>query len=68
MAEITKQFETLQRSYGLTTPAQIKERILWKHLKLLIRKAYDGPETVKSLAYYDKQWEVLEEIENLNQQ
>lgn len=66
MAEIEQQFETLQRSYGLTTTRQIKDRILWKHLKLLISKAYDGPETKEALTQYDKQWKVLEEIENQN--
>lgn len=64
MAEINTQFEALTRSYGLTSTRQIKERIIWKHVKLLMQHAYDTPETAKALAHYDTHWKILEEFEN----
>jgi len=67
MTKITEQFAALQRSYGLTTPRQIKDRILWKHIKLLMKSAYDSPETEATLHHYNTQWKLLEQVENMKE-
>lgn len=57
-----KEFNALKGSYGLKTPRQIKERILWEHIKLLVLDAYPGSE--QAIKQYDHQWKLLEEVEN----
>jgi hypothetical protein len=57
-------FEALKLKYELTTPDQIKQRILWENMKMVIKRVYDSPDTWKGLQHYEDQWKILERIES----
>jgi hypothetical protein len=57
-------FEALKLKYALTTPDQIKQRILWENMKMIMKRLYDGPGTLKGLQYYEDEWKILEQVEN----
>jgi hypothetical protein len=58
-------FQELKEHYQLTSPKQIKDRIIWNHLKAITRQLFgDGPENSTRLRKYEQQWILCEQEEN----
>lgn len=58
------QFSKIQKSYGLRSPRAIKERILWKHIKMVSLSLFgDTPENKKLMAQHDLHWSIAEREE-----
>lgn len=51
-------FEQLQTKYGLQKPKQIKQRIIWNHLKALVLAQF--PEGAKKLESFEHEFRTCE--------
>lgn len=60
----SKQFIEIQSRYGLSTPEQIKNRIMWIHLKAITQNLFGNSAGNESQLFkYDREFKVCEIIE-----
>lgn len=58
-------FTEIKSAYHLTTPAQIKLRIIWQHVQALTLKVHGNtPENVSKLKRYDRAFGLAEQAES----
>ncbi len=59
------QFLLIMKSYGLSSPQAIKERILWKHIKMIVINLFgETEENKKLMEVHDFHWRLAEQQEN----
>ena len=59
-------FKGLQKVYGLTTPEQIKLRIIWQHLQALTLEVHGKtPENISKMKSFDHAFRIAEQEESL---
>lgn len=60
--EDTSTFAQVAKRYGVSTPEQLKQRIIWNNLKALITAAFpsDDPENIQLLKKYESEFRIAE--------
>ena len=62
----TMQFDKVKNIYLLATPEQIKQRMIWNHLQMLVRRTFgESPKNVKLLKELDRRFLACEAKERL---
>jgi hypothetical protein len=60
-----KPFTEVAARYGLSTPNQVKQRIMWNNIKALVTHAFGkSPENDRLMARYESEWKEAEKEEN----